>query len=268
MRNNQHAVAPGIDKLQGLNVMITRPEHQARGLQQLITDAGGVPYMYPLLAIQPATDVQPLASILNHLDHYQLAIFVSPNAVNFGMELIHAHGGLPLEMRTATVGQSSARLFQELNSFDVDYCPATDFSSDGLLAMPALQDIRGQRILIVRGQSGREKLADTLRQRGAEVIYLPVYQRLPAECDSDQLTEAIKQKKIDIISLTSGEALDHLFDLVEPALLTPMPFVVVNSRLAQRLQERGVTGQILVTTEASDAGILETLQQWQANNGN
>jgi uroporphyrinogen-III synthase len=244
--------------------MITRPEHQAGGLQQLITDAGGIPYNYPLLAIQPAADPQPLASILNHLDHYQLAIFVSPNAVSFGMELIHAHGGLPLEMRTATVGQSSARLFRELSGFDVDYCPATDFSSEGLLALPALQKVRGQRILIFRGQSGREKLAEVLRQRGAEVHYLPVYQRQPAECDSDQLTGAIKQKKIDIISLTSGEALDHLFNLIEPALLMPMTYVVVNLRLAQHLQERGVTGEILVTTKASDAGILDTLQHWQS----
>lgn len=255
---------PQSGNLQGLNVMITRPPHQAEGLQQLISEVGGIPYMYPLLEIQPAADVQQLASVLNHLDHYQLAIFVSPNAVSFGMELIHAHGGLPLEMRTATVGSSSARLFQELNGEAADYCPTTDFSSEGLLALPALQAVRGQRILIFRAQSGREKLADSLRERGADVHYMPVYQRRLADCDARQLTTAIRQEKIDIISLTSGEALDYLFSLVEPALLTSMPFVVVNSRLARHLREKGVSGEVLVTTQASDAGILEALQQWQA----
>ena len=253
------------ERLQSLKVMITRPAHQAEDLAQRITAAGGTAYLCPLLTIQPAADPQRLAAILNHLDHYHLAIFVSPNAVRFGLELIHAHGGLPLEMRSATVGRSSAQLFHELSGFAVDYCPETDFSSEGLLALPALQAVRGQRIIIIRGQSGREKLADSLRQRGAEVQYLPVYQRLPAQCDSDQLAEAIKQKKIDIITLTSGEALRHLFSLVESTLLTPMPFVVVNSRLRRLLQEQGVKGPILVASEASDAGILETLQQWQAN---
>ncbi|VAX08311.1 Uroporphyrinogen-III synthase [hydrothermal vent metagenome] len=248
--------------------MITRPTHQAGPLQQLLSDAGGEVYLYPLLMIQPATDTQPLAAILNHLDQYQLAIFISPNAVTFGLELIHAHGGLPLEMRIATVGQSSAKRFQELSGLEVDYCPLSDFSSEGLLALSALQEVRGQHILIIRGQSGRELLAGSLRQRGAEVHYLPVYQRLPADCDADRLAEAIKQKKIDIISLTSGEAIEHLFTLVEPALLQTMPFMVVNQRLAQQLHAQGVSGPVLVSDEASDAGILKTLQQWQANNGN
>ncbi len=248
--------------------MITRPAHQAGPLQQLISDAGGEAYLYPLLMVQPATDTWSFAAILNHLDQYQLAIFISPNAVNFGLELIHAHGGLPLEMRIATVGQSSAKRFQELSGLEVDYCPESDFSSEGLLALPALQQVRGQRILIIRGQSGREMLADSLHQRGAEVHYLPVYQRRPAECDADRLAEAIKQKKIDIISLTSGEAIEHLFVLMEPALLQVMPFIVVNQRLAQQLQAQGVSGPILVSDEASDAGILNTLQQWQVNNGN
>ena len=267
MHNNHRSNDLQSADLQALNVMITRPQHQAERLQQLISEAGGRPYLYPLLEIQPAAEVQQLAAILNHLDHYQLAIFVSPNAVAFGMELIHAHGGLPLEMRTAVVGQSSAQLFRELSGFEIDYCPATDFSSEGLLALPALQAVRGQRILIFRGQSGREKLADSLRQRGAEVHYMPVYQRQPADCDAEQLTAAIRQKKIDIISLTSGDALDHLFNLVEPALLRPMTFVVINPRLARHLQEQGVTGEILVTTQASDAGILETLQQWRNRQG-
>lgn len=251
------------EKLQGLKVMITRPEHQAGELQQRVTEAGGIPYMYPLLSIQPAAGLQSLASILNHLDHFHLAIFVSPNAVTFGMELIHAHGGLPLDMRTATVGQSSAQVFRQLSGFDVDHCPETEFSSEGLLALPALQQVRGQRILIFRGQSGREKLADSLRQRGADVHYMPVYQRLPAKCDAGQLGGAIQQRKIDIISLTSREALNHLFSLVEAELLTAMPFVVINERLARHLREQGVRGEILVSPQASDAGILETLRQWR-----
>ncbi len=248
--------------MRGLKVMITRPEHQAGNLEQLVAEAGGIPYIYPLLSIQPAAEVQVLASILNHLDHYQLAIFISPNAVTFGMELIHAHGGLPYDMRTATVGQGSARLFREVSGEQVDHCPATDFSSEGLLALPALQQVRGQRILIFRGESGRGKLADSLRERGADVYYMPVYQRQPAKCDADQLRDAIRQKKIDIISLTSRDALDHLFSLVEVELLTAMPFIVINSRLVQCLQERGVTGEMIVSP-ASDAGILETLQQWR-----
>ncbi|VAX13857.1 Uroporphyrinogen-III synthase [hydrothermal vent metagenome] len=252
-----------VGTLQGLKVMITRPEHQAGTLQQLVTQAGGVPFVYPLLSIQPATELQSLASILNHLDHYQLAIFVSPNAVMFGMELIHAHGGLPLDMRTATVGQGSAQMFRQLSGFDVDYCPETDFSSEGLLALPALQAVCGQRILIFRGQSGRGKLAESLRERGAQVHYMPVYQRQPAKCDARQLGDAIQQKKIDIISLTSSDALDHLFSLVEKERLTAMPFVVINSRLARCLQDQGVTGEIIVSPQASDAGILETLQQWR-----
>lgn len=249
------------DTLQGLQVMVTRPADQAEELQQLIRDAGGTPRAFPLLEIRQSPDLQQLAGIFNHLDHFQLAIFVSPNAVRYGLELIHAHGGLPLEMRSATVGRGSAELFQRLAGFAVDHCPESDFSSEGLLAHPALQDVRGQRILIFRGQSGRETLAEGLRARGAEVRYMPVYQRLPANCDGERLAAALGGGEIDVITLTSGEALDHLFELVDPALLQSLPFVVINPRLARRLEQRGVQGDIHLSPEASDAGILAALKQ-------
>ncbi|MCW9023978.1 MAG: uroporphyrinogen-III synthase [Gammaproteobacteria bacterium] len=259
---------PVDQRLQGLGVMITRPAHQSQTLQTLIENAGGNVFSYPLLEIQPVTDTQSLAPILSQLDHYHIAIFVSPNAVEHGLCLISQHGRLPDALQIACVGQGSARQFQTLAHREVDLCPEGPFNSEGLLAMPAMQQVKDKRIVIFRGQRGRELLAETLRERGAQVDYAPVYERNSPKIDTQQLNDELQQRKIDIITVTSTEAAQNLFQQANGEQLQQVPYIVVNARSEEFLREHGVKSEILITTEASDSGILTALLQWYSQRRN
>ena len=242
--------------------MITRPAYQARNLQQQIEAAGGQTFMFPMLEILPADKTPQLISILRQLEQYQIIIFVSPNAVEYGLELINASGGLRDEQQIAAVGKGSAEKFKVMTGKDVDIMPEHQFNSEGLLALPALQEVHNQHILIIRGQSGRELLADTLQQRGAKVNYAAVYQRQCPLINVQQLNSKLEQGQIGIISLTSAEAISNLFQQADNRYLQDIPYIVINARLTEILKEQGVKNEILVSDEASDSGILKMLQQW------
>ena len=109
--------------LAGLNIVVTRPREQAAQLAQRIAQAGGNAILFPLLEISPAADPQSLRALIARLHEFDLAIFISPNAVRYGMEAIHAAGSTLSpspspkgggELRIATVGQGSARALREL----------------------------------------------------------------------------------------------------------------------------------------------------------
>lgn len=248
--------------LNGLGVMITRPAHQATNLQQQIEAAGGKAFMYPMLEILPADKTPQLMAVFTQLEQYQIIIFISPNAVEYGLELINANNGLSSQQRIAAVGKGTAEKFRTLTGKDVDIMPEQQFNSEGLLAIPAMQEVQNQHILIMRGQSGRELLADTLQQRGAKVNYAAVYRRQCPLMDVQQLKKDLQQGQIGIISLTSTEAISNLFQQVGTHNLLELPYLVINTRLAESLKERGVKSEILVSHEASDSGILNRLQQW------
>lgn len=250
--------------LAGLRVMVTRPAHQAQHLVELIEGAGGQPFVYPLLAINPAEQTTSLQKILQQIDRYEILIFVSPNAVEFGLPLLDEYGGIPAQAQLACVGDGTRRHLQQKLHRRPDICPSHQFNSEGLLAMPALQDVQDMSILILRGQQGRELLAETLRERGAQVDYAEVYQRQIPDLDNKPLRDALQSHAIDIISITSGEALENLLQLAADTkqLALQLPLVVINTRLAEQARALGFNNTLLVTSEVSDAAILDCLHDW------
>ncbi|MCQ8130902.1 uroporphyrinogen-III synthase, partial [Methylomonas rivi] len=117
------------------------------------------------------------------------------------------------------------------------------------------------RVTIVRGVGGREKLAQTLRDRGAEVAYLEVYRRRLPDTGKDELLQTLRQEQLDAVTITSGEALQNLLAMLEPAaasLLRKRPLVVASGRIGQLALELGFE-RIAVSLQPTDAAILETL---------
>src|SRR3990167_7545431 len=116
---------------------------------------------------------------------------------------------LPPALKIATVGQGSAKALHELGIAEV-IAPAEHFDSEGLLALPELQNVAGWRVLILRGDGGRELLGDTLRARGATVEYAACYRRSKPQQDIAALIDAVP----DALTVTSSEALDHLWQML------------------------------------------------------
>ena len=243
--------------LNGATVLVTRPAAQAEPLCQLIQQHGGEALRFPTLIIQPAA--VDLASIQKALACDWL-IFTSTNAVDFALR---AFGGKMSELQAvqlAAVGQATANALQQAG-LNVACVPEKDFSSEGLLAQAAMQQVAGKRIMIVRGIGGREKLAQTLRSRNAEVDYLEVYCRLRPDIDTSQLIEHLRNGKLMASTITSGEALQNLLGMLDKdsaVLLQKRPLIVVSDRIKQLAQQLGFA-HTAVSLQPTDAAILETL---------
>lgn len=245
-------------RLKGDRVLVTRPQHQAGPLCELIESAGGHALRYPALAILPPIDSHANEAILARLEQYQLAIFISPNAVAMGVEQMQKRGTLPATLQLAAVGKGSALALKQRLGRDPDLYPSELFNSEALLALPELQQVGGKQILIVRGEGGRELLAEILRQRGAEVDYLEVYRRVRPEPPPPWPEE------IDIITVTSREGLQNLYDMVSAEhrqQLLNTPLVVVSERSADLAHRLGFRQAVTIARNASNEALLDAVIQ-------
>jgi uroporphyrinogen-III synthase len=248
-----------------VRVLVTRPRDQAEALARLIEARGGEAIRFPVIEIAEPRDTRALLAVIDRLKDFALAIFISPNAVNRAMNLILARGGLPEAMRVACVGRGSAR---ELKHFGIDntIVPPGRFDSEALLELPELQQVAGKRIVIFRGDGGRELLGDTLRARGAGIEYAECYRRVRPNTDTTPLLRRWTRGEIDLVSVTSVDGLRNLFDMVGKAgqqWLIRTPIVVVSERMAQVCRELGFKTEPRVTATASDEAILKAVQAWR-----
>jgi uroporphyrinogen-III synthase len=249
--------------LAGLKIVVTRPRDQAEQLVRGIELAGGTAILFPLLDISPVADPAPLSQLAARLHEFNLAIFISPNAVRYGMAAIRAAGALPEALRVATVGLGSEMALRKLGVADV-MVPTEHFDSEGLLALPALQGVRGWRIVIFRGNGGRELLGDTLKARGAEVEYATCYQRAKPTHDVNTLLA----ENADALTVTSSEAFAHLWSMLdEPSRkrISAIQLFVQHERIA--LMARAVGWDSVVVTASGDEGLLAGLIGWANSRG-
>jgi uroporphyrinogen-III synthase/uncharacterized protein HemX len=249
--------------LAGLDILVTRPSDQAEGLCRLIEQAGGRALRFPLLDILPSERADAGVARLRRTQDWDWLIFLSANAVRQAQELSalprREPGNTP---RVAAIGAATAEALAAAG-VTADLIPEPEFNSEALLTMPELQEVAGRRILIVRGEGGRETLKDELVKRGAIVQCAELYRREPRVADMGPLLRAWQAGQIQVLTLTSGAALDHLYRLI-PAeyreLVLRTPLVVLSERLRQRALALGFT-QVAVTNSASDRGLLETLSE-------
>jgi uroporphyrinogen-III synthase len=217
------------------------------------------------MEIADPEDPSALHAVLAHLQEFDLAIFISPNAVTCARRWIQAAGGLPPRIMVAAVGKGSARDLAQLGR-PADIVPTGRFDSEALLEDVRLVDMTGKRVIIFRGEGGRELLADELTRRGATVAYAEVYRRVKPAADTAELLRRWARGEIHVAVVTSNESLDNLYDLVGPLArrwLQDTPLVVFSQRTADWARALGFRGTLRVTRQATDAAIVETLVEWR-----
>lgn len=256
----------GTEALAGAGVLVTRPATQADGLCQLIEQSGGIAHRLPVLEIRPPRDPEPLRTVAGRLDSYDYAIFISANAVQRALDVLLTEHPWPGNVRIAVIGRRSA---QELEHYGLsaDLCPESQFDSDGLLALPALQTVNGQRFVIFRGDGGREYLAETLRQRGARVDYIGAYRRCCPDSDTAAVIGQWRSGAINIVVVNSAESLRNLWDMLGEAgqaLLQQTPLLVVSERMLPLMQSLGLTKAPILAENATDEAVTKALLDWQA----
>lgn len=247
--------------LSGIGVLVTRPASQSAPLCELIAARGGNPVSFPALEIQPPADLQGVAARLTGSGPYDMAIFISPNAVSYGLQLLDG-ASLPGNPRIAAVGKGTARAL-EARGLEVNILPQERFDSEALLEMEELQQLQGRRVLILRGNGGRPLLGETLQARGAEVIYAEVYRR---QCPRPDAGPLLKRwaGEVRVVTATSSEILENLAAILgEPGreLLQTTPLVVVSERIYERAQALGCR-EIILARRAEDGAIVDAICHW------
>ena len=245
--------------LAGKGIVVTRPAHQARDLARLIEAAGGRPLLFPVLEIRDVEKSAALLDVINRLDAFDLAVFVSPNAVERGMALVTARRAWPRKLKVAAVGGGSVRALERHGITGV-MAPEGRSDSEALLDLPALALVFRKRIVVFRGVGGRELLGETLADRGALVEYAECYQRVRPDIDVALLLRAWTGKKLNAVTVTSSEGLRNLFEMAgapgrEPLLETPL--FVPHPRIAETAHGLGV--RRVVVTGPGDEGLLTGL---------
>jgi uroporphyrinogen-III synthase len=244
--------------LAGKGIVVTRPLHQSDSLAARLDAAGARTIVFPTIAIGPPADLPALAAVVDRLEQYDLAIFISPNAAREAMRAITARRAWPAKVAVATIGRGGERELARHGLNDV-IAPAR-FDSEGLLELPALRAVAGKRIVIFRGDGGRELLAETLRARGALVEYAACYQRSLPDADAAPLLAAWTRGEIDAVTVSSSEGLHNLQTLIGEAgrgYLSNTPLFVPHPRIERAAREGGLAHVHL--TAQGDDGLFDGL---------
>ena len=235
---------------------MVRPAAQANQLVQMLRQLGHAPLCCPLLETRPGCDLPHLGEMLREAD---LVIAVSMHAVHFAHYFLLQTGQTWPHIDYFAVGQASADAFAEAGIQAL--CPA-DPRSEGLLALPALQGVSGRRVLILRGNDGRDLIARTLASRGALVHYCATYERHYPDLDGDALTRHWQAAGLDSLLITSGELLQRLLALVpgpQHPWLYDRLLVVPSPRVAEMAEGAGFT-RIVIAQGASNQALVAALE--------
>ncbi|MDP7592896.1 MAG: uroporphyrinogen-III synthase [Litorilituus sp.] len=252
-----------------LNVLITRPEKKAQQLALSLQQQGILCVNQPLFDYHPLANANQCKSVLTQVD---IVIFVSVAAVEFANKVLSA--GNWQYQHIFAVGRATQKALEQLGIKKV-HVPRQE-SSEGLLALPLLNDkLSQQQVTIVRGNGGREHLADTITSRGASVNYLESYQRVWRTLPKD-ISKQWYEQEINCIVITSNAILTKLAEILaifDPSStdtatlhwLNNCTWLVVSTRIAKTAKRLGFK-HVFTSSGASDEQICLALTTLSSNN--
>lgn len=258
---NVHALEPRATPrgpLSGLGIVVTRPARQAGAFAQKLAALGATPIAWPAIVILPPDDPVSLARVHASLASYDLAIFVSANAAEFGAPPV---GRWPATLQAYAPGPGTAEALAGVGVPDVRV-PVEAYDSEGLLALPDLADVRGKRAIVFRGHGGRDQLVDALAHRGASVESVACYRRAAPSGDASALVDAIDAGRAHALTLTSSEGVDNLMRAAGPrggAKLARLPAFAPHARIVAHARAAGLDARL---TAGADAGLIAGLLEW------
>ena len=226
--------------LEGHKVLVCRPEPSASELCTVLESVGAETCSLPCIEVQMLALDPQTKTIIYELDQYEKVVVVSQHAA---AQLIGHIDELwpqaPAKQKWFGIGRKTTQLLAEA---DLDASePDKDFSSEGLLENSDLKDVKGQKILIAKGKEGRSKLEQGLRDRGAKVTTIELYQRVAPEYSKKVLQESIVNFGASSIITLSAETLDNFHHFAKSLNAVPNEtrLIVPSERVAKHAQSLG-----------------------------
>lgn len=245
-----------------MSILVTRPSPDAEILVERLRAQGSVAWSFPLIEFSPGKALAQLPAQLNTLKEGDLVFVVSRHTVKYAHAELQRQGKTwPTQVSYFAIGRATALALHQACGMQVSY-PRDREISEVLLQLPELQHISGKRIVILRGNGGRELLGETLKARGASVEFYECYQRCEKIYDGAQEAYRWQQRGVNTLVITSGEMLHQLFRLVpewyRTRWLLRCKIVVVSERLANLARELG-WHDIKVADHADNDALLRAL---------
>lgn len=241
-------------------VLISRPEPQGTKLAQTLQSQGFTTLCQPMFTYQSVTNRQTIEQQLAQ-QQPQILIFISVSAVEYAHQALSLPSWLALApiQTVIAVGPTTQQKLTELGIESI--CPK-QHDSEGMLALTdlATDNIKGQRITIVRGEDGREHLAKQLNAAGATVNYLPVYQKQWLSFPAD-VAKRWQQQSVNCIVVTSSallKSLVHLIDITDNHWCCDCLWLVASERIALQAKNFGLQN-VINCHGATNQAILTTL---------
>ena len=249
--------------MSGWRLLLTRPAPESAALATTLAAQGVFSSSLPLLQISPLAETAEQRELIRALPRYSAIIVVSKPAAHLAVALLRRHWPqTPVELRWFSVGAATAQILADAG-LHVS-CPSVGDDSEALLALPALAQALSRpnpQVLIIRGEGGREFMADCLRGQGATVDYLPLYRRDRLDYPATALLEHLEGQQLNAVLVSSGEGLARLQQLAAddwPQVVQRVMFVP-SVRVAEQARAAGVE-KVVDCRGASAAALLAALR--------
>nr|WP_272891976.1 uroporphyrinogen-III synthase [Stutzerimonas stutzeri] len=245
-------------------MLLTRPAEECIALAAALSELDVHSASVPLLAIEPLAETAEQRATMLELDRYCAVVVVSKPAARLSLELLERYWPQPpLGQVWFSVGAATGAILEGFG-LDVSW-PSTGDDSEALLALPRLNEalnVADPRVLILRGEGGREHIAETLRRRGVQVDRLELYRRYLPDYPPGTLLETLRSERLNAVVVSSGQGLLSLHELAGadwPAL-RELPLFVPSPRVAEMAATLGA--RIIVDCRgAGTAALLAALRE-------
>jgi uroporphyrinogen III methyltransferase/synthase len=253
----------------GKRVLVTRAEHQARELSQLLLEHGAIPVQMPVIRISPPRSWKKLDQAIMNLKSYGWIIFTSVNAVEMFWKRLYT---LNLDLRwladtkIGAIGPVTAKALEE-KGIRPDYLPEI-YTSQGFLAGLKKKDIAGYRVLLPRADIAGNELSDGLAKIGAEVQQVTVYRTATVTKSISQAKQMLSRGEIDVITFTSASTANSLLAILGQRweVIKQAKLACIGPNTAAALADKGLKADI-VATEHTIPGLVTALERYCTRKG-
>ncbi|MHC8290011.1 uroporphyrinogen-III synthase [Pseudomonas sp. XS1P51] len=249
--------------MSGWRLLLTRPADESAALSDVLAEEGIFSSSLPLLEIAPIPASDTMHRVIQDLDGYCAVIVVSKPAARLAVDLVSQYWPQPPRLKWFSVGAATAQILED-HGLDVSF-PVDGDDSEALLELAQLREAIARpdpSVLIMRGEGGRELLAERLRELGASVEYLELYRRDLPQYPPAALPDRIEAERLNGLVVSSGQGFEHLHQLAGDAWpqLARLPLFVPSPRVAELARAAGAQ-TVVDCRGASAAALLTALRE-------
>ena len=242
--------------LHGKKVVVTRARAQASELSRRLDALGAEPIELPAIRIEPRIDSDEVRRAIEALHSYALVCLTSSNAVWLLFEAMAAQGRDARALANASVAVIGSGTEAALAAHGViaDIVPERFVGEELVEALNALE-LQGKPVLIARAAEARELLPMALRERGAEVDVVTLYETVAENPDPEALERA---RDADFITFTSSSTVRNFMDATPNGIPEGAKIVSIGPVTSEAVREAGLTVDVEAERHDID-GLVDAL---------